>query len=448
VTAAPPGGTIDSTAHAVGDAALRLRHLTEVAGLLWPAPARAGFDVPGEAISEYLIVLGAERPRLLVPARHPRAAAAAVRRYAEPGAVTQRLVLRGLSAALRTGLGAVALRPRFRVCVAGADGADVETIETYLRAALAPGDADPGAVNDLVLSMSIGPARANRKPVLQVLTRQGRTVAFTKVGVNELTRTLAAAEADSLRTVAAAAPRHLTVPSVLHQGRWNGLEVLALSPLPIWLPRAKHSASRLRAAMLEVSEIGGVTTAPLRDCGYWAGLGRRLSSLGPLGPLGSDRGDSGAGKAARALREAYARIDEQAGSVPLRYGSWHGDWTPWNMATLRDTLLVWDWERFAGGVPIGFDAVHYAFQDAVVCGGTSPAVAMTRILDDAVRLLTPFGVTSPEGAAARLTALLYFIDISARYLADRQDEAGTQLGRPQEWLLTALAAQVERLHVG
>jgi hypothetical protein len=287
--------------------------------------------------------------------------------------------------------------------------------------------------------MSIGPARANRKPVLQVLTRHGRTVGFAKVGVNELTRTLAAAEADSLRSVAAAAPRHLSVPSVLHQGRWNGLEVLALSPLPIWLPRAGHSAPRLLAAMLEVAEIGGVTTAPLRDSDYWAGLGRRLGSLGP---------DSGDDDTVRALREAYARIDEWTGATPLRYGSWHGDWTPWNMATLRDTMLVWDWERFSGGVPVGFDAVHYAFQDAVVRGGTGPAAAVTRTLDDAARLLAPFGVTSPEGAAARLTALLYFIDIAARYVADRQAEAGAQLGRPREWLLPVLAAQVERLHVG
>ncbi|HEU5161377.1 MAG TPA: hypothetical protein VFU43_30580 [Streptosporangiaceae bacterium] len=437
MTAAPPGDAID--AHAGGDAALRLRHLTEVSGLLWPAPARAGFDVAGEAISEYLLVLAAKRPRLLVPARHPRAAAAAVRRYAEPGAVTQRLVLRGLSTALRTGLGGVALRPRFRVCVDGPRGetADVETIETYLRGALAEttGAAPGGAAGDVVLSMSIGPARANRKPVLQVLTRRGDTVGFAKVGVNDLTRALAAAEAGSLRTVAAAAPRHLTVPSVLHQGGWNGLEVLVLSPLPIWLPRARHSEARLRSAMLEVAEIGGVTTAPLRDSHYWAGLGVRLGGIDD--------------ETARALREAYARIGELAGAVRLRYGSWHGDWTSWNMATLRDTLLVWDWERFSCGVPLGFDAVHYAFQEAVVRGGADPAVAVTRTLDDAARLLAPFGAASPEpAAAAHLTALLYFIDIAVRYLADKQAEAGARLGRPREWLLPVLTAQVERLPVG
>lgn len=469
---AAPDGTARAAQAGGGDAALRLRYLDEVSGLLWPAPVRAGFDVPGEAISEYLLVLDARHPRLLVPARQRRAAAAAVRRYAEPGARTQRLVLGGLSAALRTGLGAAALRPRFRVCADDASG--VETIETYLRTVPAghvpPGDRDGGGDSnrdgdrrafdrtgngrdgpggeDVVLSLSIGPARANRKPVLQMLTGRGRTVGFAKIGVNDLTRTLARAEAASLRTVAAAAPRHLTVPAVLHQGRWNDLEVLVLSPLPIWLPRAGHSAARLHAAMIEVAEIGGVTTAPLRDSPYWAGLGARLAAL----PLSGGSGQAGAadGDTVPALRDAYARIGEHAGDTRLRYGCWHGDWTPWNMATLRDDLLVWDWERFERGVPVGFDAVHYAFQDAVVRGGADPMAALTRTLDAAAELLAPFGVTGAAGgaAAARLTALLYFIDIAARYLADKQAEAGARLGRPREWLLPVLTAQVERLHRG
>jgi hypothetical protein len=406
-----------------GDGALRLRYLAEVSGLLWPAPVRAGLGVAGGSVlSEFVLVPDAKRPRLLVPAGpgHRRAAAAAVRRYTEPGSVKQRLLLRTLSAALATGIGGVAMRRRFRVCADNGAG-PVGTIETYLREVLDP---------DLVVSLAIGPARANRKPVLQLLTPGGATIGFAKLGVNDLTRSLARAERDSLRSLQAAALRHLTVPEVLHHGRWNGLEVLVLTPLRVWEPRVERSAERLAAAMREIAAIGGGTEGPLRDSPYWTALGDRLGALAD-------------GESVRALRRAYADIGDRAGDTRLRYGSWHGDWTPWNMATLRDTLLVWDWERFATGVPLGFDAVHYAFQGAVVRQGADPLVAVSETVDRAAELLGPFEVTG----GARLTALLYLADIAVRYLADEQAEAGARLGKLGQWLLPVLIDQVERLHV-
>ena len=39
------------------------------------------------------------------------------------------------------------------------------------------------------------------------------------------------------------------------------------------------------------------------------------------------------------------------------------------MANLADALLVWDWERFATGVPLGFDAVHHELQKRIQSTG-------------------------------------------------------------------------------
>jgi hypothetical protein len=326
-------------------------------------------------------------------------------------------VLRVLSTALATGLGGLVMRHRFRVCadIAGS----VDTIETYLRRSVDGG---------LVISLAIGPAKANRKPVLQLLTPAGATIGFAKLGVNDLTRTLARAERDALLTLQAASLRHITAPGVVHHGQWNGLEVLVQTPLPVWLPRVPPSPERLAAAMLEIAGLGKAGERPLQDSPYWVSLGDRLVRL-------SD-------DQAVALRAAYGRIGENGGDTPLRFGAWHGDWTPWNMATLRDTLLVWDWERFASDVPLGFDAVHYAFQGAVVRQGANPMAAMNEVVERSAELLAPFGVTS---SSARLTALLYFTDIAIRYLQDEQAEAGAALGRLEEWLLPVLIDQVERL---
>jgi uncharacterized membrane protein len=44
-----------------------------------------------------------------------------------------------------------------------------------------------------------------------------------------------------------------------------------------------------------------------------------------------------------------------------------------------------------------------------------------------------------------VTALLYLVDLAARYLADRQAEAGARLGVLGSWLLPVLIARVSAL---
>jgi hypothetical protein len=111
------------------------------------------------------------------------------------------------------------------------------------------------------------------------------------------------------------------------------------------------------------------------------------------------------------------------------------------MANLADALLVWDWERFTSGVPVGFDAVHYELQKRIQgTGDATDAVEATVKL--AGELLAPFGV-APE--ARELTALLYLVDLATRYLSDRQAEAGARLGVLGTWLLPVLIRRVELL---
>ena len=49
-----------------------------------------------------------------------------------------------------------------------------------------------------LLSIHIGPARANRKPVLQLLGAGGEALGYAKLGVDPLTRALVDAEAAAL----------------------------------------------------------------------------------------------------------------------------------------------------------------------------------------------------------------------------------------------------------
>ena len=101
-----------------------------------------------------------------------------------------------------------------------------------------------------------------------------------------------------------------------------------------------------------------------------------------------------------------------------------------------------DWERFTAGVPAGFDALHYGLQSAVARRRQSPAATAVACVQAAPRSLAPFGVPA---AGARLVAVLYLTELSVRYLADRQAEAGARLGRPGAWLIPAIKEAVIQL---
>jgi hypothetical protein len=204
--------------------------------------------------------------------------------------------------------------------------------------------------------------------------------------------------------------------------------VLVQSPLPIWQPREQLASRRLVDAMLEVASACGTTQGWLATSPYWADLRSRLSQL-------SDHEDG------VALGNAARRLVEHCSDLGMRYGAWHGDWAPWNMANVADTLLVWDWERFTPGVPLGFDALHHDLQKRLQAG-VEPRDAVEETVRNAGGLLSHFSVV-PD--SAEITALLYLVDLAARYLADRQAESGARLGVLGTWLLPVLVERVGRL---
>lgn len=377
-------------------------YLAELSTLLWPT---AG-DQPGP--DDLIMLPSARSPRLLVPAGR-RAGAAALRTYGEPGSARTMLATRALAAFISTGAGGVVLRDR--LCVGS------PSIQAHLSELLGC---------PVSVGLHLRADRANRKPVLQLLTADGRVAGVAKIGINPLTADLVRAERTALDTVNAARPAHFVPPAVLASATWNGLEVLVLSPLPVWLRRTRPQPGQLAAAAAEVAAIAKPVVTPLVASEFWQRLEARLAAAGD----GDDHS---------ALRSALDLLASQAGSAELTFGAWHGDWVPWNMAFTRQGLLVWDWERFGTGVPLGFDALHHWLQRQVASTGTDPAVAAAECVAQAPSLTEPFGVDPPT---ARLTALAYLAELSVRYLADKQAEAGARLGAPGRWLIPAILAAI------
>lgn len=394
----------------------RVDHLRELCELLWPSPARSTIgrrstDDPPDA--EYLLVPDARRPKMVLPARPARAASAAVTGFNTGRSRRARVLSDALRVALRTPVTRAALRDRIRVY-----GPTDATLPAHLRAELG---------TELVLAFQIGPSRANRKPVLQLLSPDGQVLGYTKIGVNPLTERLVRAEADALRTLAGADLATLTVPAIRHAGRWQDHEVLTQQALPVWRTAVAPVPHRITAAMRELTSVGGLRDDPLSRTAYWTGLRHRAAGL-PTAP-------HPAAAQAAALNAALERLAGY-GDTPLRFGAWHGDWTTWNMLPLARTILMWDWERFATGVPVGFDALHLRLQDATTRDRIPPVRAVADTAARAPRLLAPFGVPNEH---APLVAALYFAEITVRYLADDQTRAGSWLGTE---LIPALTAHI------
>lgn len=291
-------------------------------------------------------------------------------------------------------------------------GMDGQTIDDRLRELLG---------QPVVTSLAITAYRANRKPVLQVFDRRGRTIAFAKVGIDPLTRRLVDAEAEALRVIGREGLRRLRVPAVIAHAPWGDDSLLVTSALPHASP-VRGMPALLVAAMREVAGIAPVAVGSV--AAYLERMPERLAAVS----------SSPASGLVEEWRELFERVASSGSVCELSVGAWHGDWTAWNCAHRHGQLVVWDWERFARAVPVGFDALHFRFNQDAGKGWPQARAAASGIVEQADVLLGAWGV---RRGAARATAQLYLLDVASRYIADGADPAIVS-GRVREWAFPAV----------
>ena len=424
--------------HGIPDTPPELAWLAEV---LWgPTPGvelLVGGKVPAEvpASQQWGALPGLARPRVLVPLASNRAAAEAVRQYSDGMTQRARLAKAAVGLALRSGALPGWLRRRGLV-VAAAGPAEGSLLGDHVPAALGR--------SDLAAAIVLGPVRPNRKPVVQLIGRDGRPVGYMKVGWNDLTRRLVRAEADTLRRLAGASLRTFTAPDLLHQGRWQGLDITISSALPHRvLRRRRRYALPPVAVSREVAALGGVEEAALGESGWWAGLQERLvpvrqaMAAGRAGPAAP--GDLGAGGST--LDGILERLAAQS-STRLAFGTWHGDWGPWNLRSTPGRLLVWDWERAADGVPLGFDLLHFGYQTALQGLGQPPATAAATGRERAAPHLAELG---QRPGTEELLCDLYLLE---RLCRAAEAEVSAVTGRPDSVAAALLGVLDRRLVPG
>ena len=213
---------------------------------------------------------------------------------------------------------------------------------------------------DVCFAISCGTPGPHRKPVVLILTGDGRALAYVKVGTDGVTNALVEHEALVLvRLAQGGACRSFEVPRVLHAGRWNGRYLCvqsgpSLPPKPAprippgrWLAIPRDLAAyRSRPVPLAASEL-------------WRTLPHRIAAIPDAG-------------CRRLLMRGAHRAATRIRGTPLPFHFCHGDLAPWNMKPRSETLFVFDWEYAReDGLPAQ-DIFHFQFQTLQRLGRRAP----------------------------------------------------------------------------
>jgi hypothetical protein len=352
--------------------------------VLWGPDVDIAFAAGAEGDVTFLAEPSASAPELLVPSGPAAAVAAVSRRSSDARSLGGRLRTTVVEAVAATGL-IPRLAPDRLVSLRLGEGADDpdRSLPAHVAALL--------GLEDMVFAVTMGAERYNRKPVLTAFDAAGHLVAFVKVGADDLTDRYVMNEERWLTAIADREPTALEVPAVTWSGVWRHHAVLVTTPVrPPRLP-ARLSVERPPAGLVEA-----------------------IADVVPGGPVAvSATLVAVSVEAVDDARLVMARHDvlDRHGDTEVRVGLWHGDLSPWNLASRRRRPpLVWDWEAADGGRPVGADLLHSIVMVATHLRGASPAEAVARL------------TTSDIGdhqldAAARAAALdLYLLDVARRDL--------------------------------
>jgi hypothetical protein len=364
----------------------------------------------GRVVDTFAVLPSTSDPRLLVSSQSRRAAATALRQHTN--ATTRSLWLKAEGMAWAMRLGAGSRIARGRLVVLGEEGYEgALPLKELLGGIFGVPGGSGGGRSSIELAVRLGPLRPNRKPVIQVLRPDGTVLGYAKVSRTDLTARLVANEGATLSRIAEAGPRTFRVPAVLHSGLWAGMQILVVGPLP----RRSAPGTALRgadarmpvAATRELAELFGADRQALASSPHWRSTLTRIAGL-----------PQPRGIAATSLAEVAGELERRYGDLELPIGSWHGDWTPSNMAGSGKGLCVWDWERSGPGMPVGMDAGHFGFHIARKVSHLAPKPAAAATLRWIPPVLEAMGL---EGRHATLMLSLALLEMAVRFQEARAE---------------------------
>jgi len=171
----------------------------------------------------------------------------------------------------------------------------------------------------------------HRKPLLQLMDKNGEILIFIKLAINERTEKLIKREEGNLKRVKNLKLRSATIPSIITSGRiLKGNFFLAIEPFGEKYKKSwKIGKPHIEFLKEMFEKTGGVKT--FKETDFFQELGKRVEFL--------------RGKIPYWWTLRYERMLDfyKDTEIPVYFS--HGDFTPWNaFITNGDKLLLFDWE--------------------------------------------------------------------------------------------------------
>lgn len=199
-----------------------------------------------------------------------------------------------------------------------------------------------------IFALSLGRQPAVRKLTIQVMRPSGEILGYIKLPLTPLAVQRVRHEAEVLQRLWQFPVLRPHIPQLLHAGSWNEAYLLFQSPL--------------------TGEVGTKSFAPIHE--QFLDTLRSVHSVNGAGPHLVEKvalnwkkfapllGAKWQALAGEVLRRTTMNLD----GATLHYGVMHGDFTPWNIRTREQRLLLFDWESADWEAPVVWDRLHFHVQ--------------------------------------------------------------------------------------
>ncbi len=341
------------------------------------------------AIETYAIVPTLERARFLVPIGSRPAAMGTLWAYHTMRAPQRRAAEATVAALFGAGVGGRVF-PRRLVVSIDRRVPVTEHANWFILRHLA----DELGTGKLFAGLAVRRVQPNAKPLLELFDAAGQPQGYAKLGWSDATRQLVKAEADALVGLSGRLDQ-VIVPRLIAHSTWRDTQYSVTSPLPRGLRRYSKDPAAEPSATLDVAASSQITSSTLAESDYARDLRGELTTS-----------VAGASEASHVLSDWLTRLERDP--TVLRFGRWHGDWTPHNLGHAGARVAAWDWEHSRVGVPIGFDTLHWHFQRRLVKSDLTAAVREVRTRS------AQLGNQCVPVTAQGLVASLYLLEMFVR----------------------------------